>query len=203
MVIKGKEKIIGSIVMIMVVISFLLVGYIKNGSNSYNENDIFVDNQSAEKGENNPSPDLSIKVEIKGEVKRPGVYNLQSGSRVEDLISKAGGYTDNAERDNMVSMAKKLRDEECIVIRSKHEVQSAVSNLNKPLSGINAEGKVNINIATKEELKTVPGIGDVTAQKIIDYREKNGCFNTIEDLKKIDRIGDKTISNFKDKIDVK
>lgn len=200
---KRKEKIIGSIIILIVFILFLLAGYMKNNSNSYAEKDIFVENQSIQKKESEASLDKSIKVEIKGEIKKPGVYELQYGSRVEDLILKAGGYTDNAEKDSMVSMAKKLRDEECIIVRSKQEVQQNNLQISKSISGINAEGKVNINTASKEELKTVPGIGDVTAQKIIEFREKNGFFNAIEDLKKIDRIGDKTINSIKDKIDIK
>jgi competence protein ComEA len=62
---------------------------------------------------------------------------------------------------------------------------------------------VNVNTATKEELMTVPGIGEVTAQKIIDYREKNGDFQKIEDLTKVDRIGEKTLAKFKDKIEAR
>jgi competence protein ComEA len=200
---RKKEKIVGSVVIILIFIIFLLVGYLRGSSNNYSDKDIFVENNTDEKSESGSIENKSIKVEIKGEVKKPGVYVLESGSRVEDLIIKAGGYTDNADRDSMVSMAKKLRDEECIVVRNKQEIQSAALRVDKPASGINSEGKVNINIATKEELMTVPGIGDVTAQKIIDYREKYGEFNTIEDMKKIDRIGDKTISNMREKIDVK
>ena len=63
--------------------------------------------------------------------------------------------------------------------------------------------KININSATKEELKTIPGIGDVMAQKIIDYREQNGSFSSVEDLKNIDRIGDKTLEKIKDKVDIR
>jgi competence protein ComEA len=203
---RKKEKIVGSIVMVLVFIVFLAVGYGKGRSNTYNDSnikDIFVDSDRTEKVDSGSLEDKSIKVEIKGEVKNPGVYLLQNGSRVEDLILKAGGYTDNADRDNMISMAKKLRDEECIIVRIKEDPQAGSPRAEKPISGINSEGRVNINIATKEELKTVPGIGDVTAQKIIDYREKFGAFNTVEDLKKIDRIGDKILNNMREKIDVK
>lgn len=201
---RKKEKIIGSIIMLVIFVVFLTIGYFKDGSNKYDAQDIFVDNEAVKKEEeSNSISEEFIKVEIKGEVKKPGVYSLQSGCRVEDLILRAGGFTENADRDNMISMAKKLRDEECIIIGNKSEIQPGSFNTVKPVSGINAEGKVNINIATKEELKTVPGIGDVTAQKIIDYREKYGEFKTVEDLKKIDRIGDKTLSNMRDKIDIK
>jgi competence protein ComEA len=71
------------------------------------------------------------------------------------------------------------------------------------VSAINSDGKVNINIASMEELDKLPGVGPVTAQKILDYREKNGEFNSIEDLKNIQGIGDKTLDKFRDNIDIR
>jgi competence protein ComEA len=152
----------------------------------------------ADKGEKNG--EKYITVYINGEVKNPGVYNLKPDSRVNDLIKASGGLNDKADKSRL-NLAKKLKDEDYILVDSiveENTVNESLSNVNNTKSN----GKVNINKASKEELKTIPGIGDVTAQKIIDYRESNNGFSRVEDIKKIDRIGDKTFEKIKDKIDV-
>jgi competence protein ComEA len=203
--VKNKEKLIGSVVILCIFIIFLTVGFYREKQIDTDNKEIFVDKHSETKESDEKTVNKLIKVEIKGEVKTPGVYTLSNTSRVEDLIAKAGGFTEGADTVNLVSLAKKLRDEECIIVRRKQEQQEKESFTVAAgvLSGRTTEGKININTASKEELKTVPGIGEVTAQKIIDYREKHGDFNSVEELKKIDRIGDKTLSNIRDKIDAR
>ncbi|GLC32222.1 helix-hairpin-helix domain-containing protein [Clostridium omnivorum] len=196
---REKKKIIGSIVILIVFFAFLVVGYFISRPKAHNpnENDIFVDSQSVEKQDAK-----LITVCIEGEVKSPGVYKLETGSIVQELVKKAGGFTENADKNPKLNLARKLKDEDFIYIDKKGEtannsLKSSASNASK------VEDKVNINTATLDELDKVSGIGPVTAQKIIDYRDKNGYFNTIEDLKKIGGIGDKTINKFRDKVDIR
>ncbi|QGU95521.1 competence protein [Clostridium bovifaecis] len=221
-----KEKIIGSIIMVVICTIFLVVGYILSKPKAYNNDDIFIKNSSSqnqykdsiivdksngvEKNSNAKEEFKNIIVEIKGEVKNPNVYTMDYGSRVYDLVKKAGGFTAKAD-ELSINCSMKLKDEDCIIIYNKDEKERTPSPYvnnegNRNESSINSNlssGKININTASKEELITLPGIGDVTAEKIVDYREKNGVFNSIEDLTKIDRIGEKTLDKFKDKIEVR
>ncbi|MDF2884678.1 MAG: DNA-binding protein [Clostridiaceae bacterium] len=193
---KQNKKLIGSVALLIIISIFFTVGYfINKAPQNYSDKDIFVE---ADKGEKNG--EKYITVYINGEVKNPGVYNLKPDSRVNDLIKASGGLNDKADKSRL-NLAKKLKDEDYILVDSiveENTVNESLSNVNNTKSN----GKVNINKASKEELKTIPGIGDVTAQKIIDYRESNNGFSRVEDIKKIDRIGDKTFEKIKDKIDV-
>lgn len=189
--IKNKKKLIGSLIILLIFIIFLAVGkYISKPAKNITEKDIFTESAVS------TNETKKITVYVNGEVKKPGVYVLDSGSRIGDAVNISGGFTELADTAR-INLAKKLRDEDYIFIDSKSEKNSSTS------SGNTSEGKVNINTATKEELMTVPGIGEVTAQNIIAYREKNGDFSTLEDLKKVGRIGDKTLEKFKDKIEVR
>lgn len=193
---KGNKKIIGSAALIIIILIFFTAGYFINRTpKNYNDNDIFVE---ADKGEN--KGEKYITVYINGEVKNPGVYNLKSDSRVNDLIKASGGLSDKADKSRL-NLARKLKDEDYIFVDSIME-KAAINDTSGSVNNVKPSGKVNINKATKDELKTIPGIGDVTAQKIIDYREANNGFTRIEDIKKIDRIGEKTFEKIKDKIDV-
>lgn len=178
---------------------FLGAGYyISRPPKDYNDKEVFNETQSSTENNNNSESKI-ITAYINGEIKNPGVYKMKQNSRIQDLIKKAGGITDGANVLKL-NLAKKLKDEDYIYVEKKTNGQTDIPNQSSE-SSMDSE-KVNINTASKEELKKVPGIGDTTAQKIIDYREKNGEFKTIQDLKKIGRIGDKTIEKMKDKIDV-
>lgn len=200
---KTKQKIIGSVIILVMLIIFLVIGLIIKRPKSYklNEDDIFVDNimdENTKKDENK-----TITVYINGEVKKPGVYTLNYGSIVEDLVKMAGGFTDDVNPDIKLNLAKKLKDEDYVFVDKKADASSSTTN-SQTSSGITSgSDKIDINSATLEELDKIPGVGPVTAQKIIDYREKNGYFSSIEDLEKIDGIGKKTIDKFKDVIDIR
>lgn len=202
---KNKEKIIGSAIILAVLVLFLIVGYFISRPKNTDNNDIFVETDSGNAESTNSSKNSesnktdTLFVEIKGEVKNPGVYELKKGSRIKDLVKISGGFTQDADTDKII-LVKTLKDEDCIMVLKKGQNTSQSSGT---VSSISGSGKININTATLEELQKVPGIGPTTAQKIIDYREKNGDFKTIDDLKKIGRIGDKTIAKFKDYIDVR
>lgn len=196
---KSRQKIIGSIVILLVLVVFLVVGLITNKPKTHkiNADDIFVES-TLDKSVSN-SEDKAITVYVKGEVKKPGVYKLKQGSIVEDLIKLAGGFTEEFNPDSKLNLAKKLRDEDYILV-DKKTAQAANNGINQPAVQASSDNIIDINSATAEELDKLPGVGPVTAKKIIDYREKNGYFNTIEDLTKIDGIGEKTVEKFRDEI---
>lgn len=196
---KNNKKVVGSIVILIIFILFLAIGYyISRPVKEISSKEVFNETTSI----NNEDSKL-MTVYINGEVKNPEVYKLKSESRIEELVKSAGGFTEDA-NGSKLNLAKKLRDEDYIFVEKKIDEKSNSRVVNQPTSnGLSQDGKININSASKEELKTVSGIGDVTAQKIIEYREKNGGFSSIEDLKKVGRIGDKTLDKMKDKIDVR
>ncbi|WP_057490747.1 helix-hairpin-helix domain-containing protein [Streptococcus orisasini] len=148
-----------------------------------------------------------IMVDIKGAVKNQGVYNLPAGSRVNDLIEKAGGFSEKADRKS-VNLAQKLQDEAVIYVAAVGENISAVGNSQEGTIGqaqttqSAAKDKINLNSASLAELQTISGIGEKRAQDIIDYRESNGGFQSIEDLKNISGIGEKTIEKLKDLVSI-
>lgn len=200
---KMKQKIVGSIFILLILIGFLIVGIIINKPKSpkLNEEDIFVESTITETTQKSESK--MVTVYVQGEVKKPGVYSLKLGSIVNDLIKEAGGFTANASNDSKLNLAKKLKDEDYIFVEGKIDILSENNNSKVLASGEKASNKVNINTATIEELDKVPGIGLITAQKIVDYREKNGQFNSLDELKKVGGIGDTTLNKFRDYIDIR
>lgn len=145
-----------------------------------------------------------IYVQISGEIKYPGVYEMNNGDRVFQLVEKAGGLTENADL-NSINLSKKLIDGEKVIIFAKKSVQESTNQTQSGVT-INSSQKksnlININTASKEELESLPGIGPTLAQRIIDYREKNGYFQSIEEIKNVSGIGDKKFEAIKDLITV-
>lgn len=186
-------------------------------------------------------------VDVKGEVKTPGVYEIESDKRVIDVISKAGGLTKNADT-SLLNLSKKIKDEMSIKIYSKTEVKRAKENVNKEpevieiikeiekecvcpdikdvctslndaviddINGVLDDEKqenisdnnednnkyININTATKEELMTIPNIGESKANSIIEYRNKNK-FEKIEDILNVSGIGQSVFEKIKEFITV-
>ena len=141
-----------------------------------------------------------ITVDVKGAVKQPGVYELRSNSRVHDAINKAGGMTPEANSQS-VNLAQKLTDEAVIYVAKEGEdVPAAGGSMSPTTSSASSEkpGKVHLNRATEAELQTVSGIGQKRASDIIAYREANGPFRSVEDLKNVSGIGEKTLEKLKD-----
>lgn len=134
-----------------------------------------------------------IYVDVGGEVNYPGLYSLPEGSRVNDAIIIAGGTTEKADLSE-VNLAYILSDALKITIPKKEveiKKKKAIVSKSINISNNNSDsGKVNINTASKEQLKTLSGIGDSTAEKIIKYREENGTFGNTEELKNVSGIGE-------------
>jgi len=126
------------------------------------------------------------------------------GDDIIDAIQLAGGYIENADTQ-LVNHAQKVQDEMVIYIPIKGEhFEGASTNLFiSPMESKNKDQKININIADTETLATLPGIGPLKAKSILSYREENGRFQTIDDLKNISGIGEKTFEKIKDSITVK
>ncbi|MGB9809592.1 MAG: helix-hairpin-helix domain-containing protein [Caldanaerobacter sp.] len=141
---------------------------------------------------------IEIKVYVTGEVKNPGVYIMKEGERVIDAIEKAGGVLEEADLSN-INLAQKVKDEQMIKVFKKGE---KIENSPLYVNSYSNSKKVNINTATKEELQTLPGIGPVTADRIIEFREAKGPFKKIEDIMNVPRIGPKMFEQIKDKITV-
>lgn len=130
-----------------------------------------------------------IYVHVKGAVKNPGLYKLNRADRVNDAVLAAGGFTDSADTEN-VNLAAFVEDGSEIVIPTGSSDKSGEA------------GKININTAGKNELMSLDGIGEGYAQRIIDYREKNGAFLSIEQITNVRGIGSKQFERIKDYITV-
>ena len=152
----------------------------------------------AEKTEENTTQETVIFVDIKGEVKKPGVYQMKVGDRVKDAIDAAGGLTAEADSQK-VNLAQKVEDQMVIVVPKVGEEAEAIP-AGATSKEVAKEGKVNINTATVEELKTLKGVGEKKAEAIIEYRKKNGSFKTKEDLMKVRGIGKKLFESFEERI---
>ena len=142
--------------------------------------------------------DDRIGVYISGEVKNTGVYYLKKDSRITDLINICGGLTEEADVSK-INPAQKLNDSDKIIIPKKEENLNTESIEDTNESDINAQEKININTATKDELTSLNGIGEATANKIINYRNKNK-FKEIEDIMNVPGIGEAKFNNIKDYI---
>lgn len=129
-----------------------------------------------------------MKIDVKGEVKKPGVYSVRANMRVDDAIDLAGGMTSDADPTS-VNLAQKLQDEMVILVSSiKAPTESASSSSNSSSSLV-------LNQATLEEIQSLDGIGPSKAAAIIKYREENGPFQSKEELLEVSGIGEKTLEN--------
>ena len=145
-----------------------------------------------------------IYVHVVGEVNAPGVVKVPSGTRLYNVIEKAGGMTKNAQTDYL-NLADTVKDGQQIRVISKKEYKKLKKKKKKPKSESQSPKEsslININTATAEELKTLNGIGDAKANAIVEHRTQNGEFKQIEDIKNVSGIGDATFNNIKSMITV-
>ena len=136
-------------------------------------------------------------VDIVGEVRSPGVYKVNSETRVFHVIELAGGPTDNADFTTL-NRAEKVYDGEKIIVPAKGEAYEG----SEQGRAYYDDGKVNINTAESSQLQTIPGIGPAKASRIIDYRETVGRFNSIEEIMNVSGIGEATFQSIRDYIKV-
>lgn len=127
-------------------------------------------------------PTDALHVHVVGEVLQPGLYQLDFGSRVSDVIAAAGGFTEKALQTS-VNLARQLSDGEQVVVLSASDVSENSDS-----------GLISINRASASELDSLPGIGPALAARIIDHREKTGGFSAISELQEVSGIGDKVFA---------
>ncbi len=160
-----------------------------------------------------PTPN-PIKVHISGEVQNPGIYALEPGSRVQDVIEIAGGFTSKANTTGL-NLASQLEDGIRVQVPAQSQVEppsptaapsskdeEAPAKPNSPPEDHPASALINLNTAMQIELETLSGIGPATALKIIAFQEENGPFTSIEEIQKVSGIGPVPFENIKDFITV-
>ncbi|MDD7738675.1 MAG: ComEA family DNA-binding protein [Fusicatenibacter sp.] len=175
--------------------------------------EITVSGSSEEKKQGTQTGEKSeLQVYICGAVQNPGVYTLTEGSRVVDAISAAGGLKSDA-CEIALNQARVLSDGEQIIVWTLEEaknlgldkagaLQSAADSADSADTSGEESGKVNLNRASKEQLMTLPGIGETRAEAILSYREQNGPFRQIEDIMNIDGIKEKMFEKIRGSIEV-
>lgn len=222
---KKQKVIIGIIIVIVFSAIGIYVYWSENNENTLDYDKILEYNSSRQETskieENETSKEIAV--HVSGAVNVEGVFFLNEGARIKDAIEKAGGTLDDADM-SQINLAYLLEDGMKIYIPSKSETaeenEKEIDNTNKYV--ITSSGnknditssenqnnkstssqKVNINTANQAQLETIPGIGTATAQKIISYRNENGKFSSIEDIKNVSGIGDSKFNKMKDLITVK
>lgn len=189
-----KAAVIGGVLLLLVGIG----GLFSKKEEAVEDVTVVETTMLAEKTEVSTTQEVVIFVDIKGAVKNPGVYQMKSGDRVKDALDAAGGLTDEADSQK-VNLAQRVEDQMVIVVPKVGEEATEI-----PAGAMSKEaakdGKVNINTATVEELKTLKGVGEKKAEAIIEYRKKNGSFKTKEDLMKVRGIGKKLFESFQERI---
>ena len=190
----AKAAVIGGILLILVGVG----GLFSKKEESVEGTTVVETTMLAEKTEVSTTQETVIFVDIKGAVKNPGVYQMKVGDRVKDALDAAGGLTEEADSQK-VNLAKRLEDQMVIVVPKVGEEAEAIP-AGATSKEASKEGKVNINTATVEELKTLKGVGEKKAEAIIEYRKKNGSFKTKEDLMKVRGIGKKLFESFEERI---
>ncbi len=141
-----------------------------------------------------PAPSGTIVVAVQGRVVHPGLYRLPAGSRVADALDAAGGALPGVDL-SYVNLARRLSDGELLLVGVTPPADQAGP-------GGSTAAKVNLNVASLAQLETLPGIGPALAQRILDYRDQHGGFRTVDELRKVQGIGDAKFAEIKDLVTV-
>lgn len=218
------------VIFIVVVVSLILGFVFMNKSNDVAHASVSVDDKNTskeivnKKSDNVEKKKTRIKVDIKGSVVTPGVYEVDSNSRVIDIINIAGGMLEDADTDS-INLSKKVQDESVIIIYSHEDMENNKKSYEEKIeycqkdnndacvdevvtfdnnSGTkeSESGVININNASVEDLMKLSGIGESKAKNIIEYRDANGGFKDINDIKNVKGIGDSIFDKIKDHITI-
>lgn len=201
----NQEKITIILLLIVIVVGVGIILY-KN----INSEDNFVINRASDISENNPAIQIEVPpliIHIAGAVKIPGVYQLKSTDRIVDAVKIAGGATEEANLD-LINLAALLKDGQKIIIPYKTYSETGeeinTNTYNYVASAYSSSGstsaKININTANANMLQNLPGIGPVLSERIIEYRNQNGLFGMIDDIKDVSGIAEKKYEGIKDQI---
>ena len=195
---------------VLAIIMSIFIGYyiIKKTENySYEELEIIEENTVIKNSEkiNKEETTEEIIVHITGEVENEGIIKIKKDARIADVIDEAGGTTNEADLSK-INLAYSVKDGQKIYIPNINDEKNEEEYITEEAGDkvvVEEEGetsKININTAKQTELETLSGIGPSTALKIINYREENGKFKTIEDIKNVPGIGDAKFENIKESI---
>ena len=222
---KQKLVVVICLFIIIILVFFILYKFFyTEDEEMFIENETVSQENAIEENENSKIGILddkkTVTVHVVGEVNTPGVVTLEEGSRIIDAINAAGGKTEDADLSK-INLAYIIEDGIQIYVPSITETTKLSEESEKEIKyitdgpgedvivteeaqkqGEEKQVKVNINTANIEKLQTLPGIGESIAQKIIDYRNENGKFKAIEELKNVSGIGESKYNNIKDKISV-
>lgn len=205
--------VIGIIIIAVIVFIVLNIGKVTEFNKEEKENttinpSIEESKNDIEEKENKEEPKemgTGIFVHIDGWIQNPGVYEIKENDRVNTIIEKAGGLKEGASIKS-INLAARLSDGDKIYIPNREEEKqietTEVKGNNTGTVKITKNSKININKASISELKQITGIGESTANKIIDYRDNVGKFKKIEDIKEVKGIGDSKYESIKDKITI-
>ena len=141
-----------------------------------------------------PAAAKLLVIDVAGAVRRPGLYRLRPGSRIDDAIAAAGGVTAKAQLD-AVNLAAPVADGEQVVVPGRGAVGSPAASA--PAAGSSPSAPLDLNTATAEQLDSLPGIGPVTAQKILDFRQQHGAFHSVAELEGVPGIGPGRLAQLK------
>jgi competence protein ComEA len=195
-----REK--AMVITICVLLSLNVVFIVMLPDDSLEENNYPIIQEKTSKLNDKAQPEkekqsIEIVVDVKGAIKKPGVYSVTDGKRIIDVINKAGGLLESADA-NKINFAAIVRDEMVIYVPEKgEEVIPTITSSPKK------NNKININTASVNELIRLQGIGQAKASAIVRYRKENGKFEKIEELIKVTGIGEKTIENFREHVVVR
>ncbi len=202
----NQEKITIILLLIVIIVG---VGIVLN--KNINKEDNFIINRASDISENNPVIQIeipSVIIHIAGAVKNPGVYQLKSTDRIIDAVKIAGEATEEANLD-LINLAALLKDGQKIIVPYKtysetgEEINTNTYNYVTSVyssSPVSTSAKININTANANMLQTLPGIGPVLSERIIEYRNQNGLFGAIDDIKDVSGIAEKKYEGIKDLI---
>lgn len=216
-----KQIIIGIIIFLVLGVTTFMITYNYLTNKKEKNKEITIEKKEPIKKEEVVKENY-FQVDIKGEIISPGIYKLKESSRVIDVINAAGGLTENA-NTSVINLSKKIIDEMVIIVYSNAQVEEfsktkeienqVIENCNQidenslkndacigNNNSLNQTNKISINNASLEELMTIPGIGESKAKSIIDYRNMNGPFNTIEDITNVSGIGENLFAEIKEYI---
>lgn len=216
-----KQIIIGIIIFLVLGITTFMITYNYLTNKKEKSKEVTIEKKEPIKKEEVVKENY-FQVDIKGEIISPGIYKLKESSRVIDVINAAGGLTENA-NTSVINLSKKIIDEMVIIIYSNAQVEEfsktkeienqVIENCNQidenslkndacigNNNSLNQTNKISISNASLEELMTIPGIGESKAKSIIDYRNINGPFNTIEDITNVSGIGENVFAEIKEYI---
>ncbi|SCY15170.1 competence protein ComEA [Microbacterium sp. LKL04] len=182
---------IGAAIVLVVVVAAvtIAIGIIRTGAESAVETVPGVVSETA-------AP-ASVYVHVSGQVREPGLYRLDQGARVVDAVAAAGGFSEKASRDG-VNLARPVSDGEQLLIPAEGEGGTDAGAPAVP----EGDGRVNLNTADLAALDTLPRVGPSIAQRILDWREENGRFSSVDDLMAVPGIGEKMLASLRDLVTV-